>query len=679
MLDCVRPTMSNDERFSPGGGSGRAHQRPSQATTSSGYFAYRPTSPTPAGGPSFGRRVGIATEGRLSPGVSGPREHRGQSLSESLQGRLSRMNTQENVDFDRDSVGFSEAEEDDALLGSTTLDSGGQNRGLNAEDDDEDYPSPAAEEADALRASREFNEDDPLTLKDRQLLLNAEHPFGLPLWKPALYKKSRTVTRNAETALHSVPGAAERHLSLGNILWTVLFGWWLALACIILSAPLFVLEFMVDPKKRHTSVLFGLGWYIFFPFGKYVEGDLELLGKSYDLGRGESDVDDIEGDNEAESNTPTINHRNRATRESQSTIRSPRRQNSDMISPTDSWNGGLVNERTSLAASSSFRSYGATPVNSFASVTRGKIPAPSSQIGSWIANVFFWIFLVLILTPLMIITSVNCWVMVFPIPMAKLNWELLTHLYTHPLALRFRQAPLPLIIPQVPSQDGTGDTSGSNFTIKQTRLAIGNPAPSGRPRSTVLLCTYKAMGLQYYKYTVGGVNILFVNTLPIVFLVILDGFFLLPWVEKQQERGKYVIPLLASLANRGVIFVCSLTSVIPLSYFIGMAVASISAQSSIGMGAVINATFGSIIEIILYAIALTQWKGALVEGSIIGSILAGVLLMPGLSMISSALKKKESKFNARSASVTSTMLVMAMIGTLAPTIFYQTYGNVRRT
>ncbi len=37
------------------------------------------------------------------------------------------------------------------------------------------------------------------------------------------------------------------------------------------------------------------------------------------------------------------------------------------------------------------------------------------------------------------------------------------------------------------------------------------------------------------------------------------------------------------------------------------------------MGAVINATFGSIIEIILYAIALTQNKGHLVEGSIVGS------------------------------------------------------------
>ena len=95
------------------------------------------------------------------------------------------------------------------------------------------------------------------------------------------------------------------------------------------------------------------------------------------------------------------------------------------------------------------------------------------------------------------------------------------------------------------------------------------------------------------------------------------------------------------------------------------------------MGAVINATFGSIIEIILYAIALTQGKGHLVEGSIVGSMLAGVLLMPGMSMCSGAIRRKEQRFNAKSAGITSMLLIMAFIGTLTPTLFYQTYGSVR--
>lgn len=136
--------------------------------------------------------------------------------------------------------------------------------------------------------------------------------------------------------------------------------------------------------------------------------------------------------------------------------------------------------------------------------------------------------------------------------------------------------------------------------------------PLSARRSKILLCTYRAIGLQYYKYTVGGVNILFVNTLPFVGFTIFDFFFLEPYVIKHPHlHGGF----LAWISSQSVIFVCALGSVIPLSYFIGMAVASISAQSSIGMGAVINATFGSIIEIILYAIALTQEKARLVEGS----------------------------------------------------------------
>ena len=169
---------------------------------------------------------------------------------------------------------------------------------------------------------------------------------------------------------------------------------------------------------------------------------------------------------------------------------------------------------------------------------------------------------------------------------------------------------------------------------------------------------------------------MFVNLMPIVFFVIFDGTVLLKIVEDYEERNQEVPPLLAAIASPGLIFVLSLASVIPLSYFIGMAVASISAQSSIGMGAVINATFGSVIEVILYGIALSQRKGHLVEGSIVGSLLAGVLLMPGVSMCSSALRRKEQKFNAKSAGVTSMMLIMAIIGTLTPTLFYQTYGNV---
>jgi len=123
------------------------------------------------------------------------------------------------------------------------------------------------------------------------------------------------------------------------------------------------------------------------------------------------------------------------------------------------------------------------------------------------------------------------------------------------------------------------------------------------------------------------------------------------------------------------LFTAALASIIPLAYFIGQAVASISAQSSMGLGAAINAFFSTIVEVFLYCVALKQGKGQLVEGSIIGSIFAGILFLPGLSMCFGAIKRKTQRFNAKSAGVTSTMLLFAVIAAFGPTLFYQIYGT----
>jgi len=45
-------------------------------------------------------------------------------------------------------------------------------------------------------------------------------------------------------------------------------------------------------------------------------------------------------------------------------------------------------------------------------------------------------------------------------------------------------------------------------------------------------------------------------------------------------------------------------------------------------------------------------------------------------MCDGAVRRKEQRFNVKSAGVTSIMLIMAIIGTLAPTLFYQTFDNV---
>ncbi|KAF8517407.1 hypothetical protein BU17DRAFT_91863 [Hysterangium stoloniferum] len=564
------------------------------------------------------------------------------------------------------------------------------NEDVNADgSDDEEGDTPGAPGATdgappaeiAGLGEREFTEEDPLTLKDRQSLMNVEHPFGLPIWKPALYKKSRTVTRDAETEVHSVPKATiDRHFIPGNAFWTIAFGWWLSILTFVIACLVWIIPY---GGCEYGRLLFGLAWYILWPFGKYVEGDTEedeadkVAGDedipaptaaterepsslSNSIPRGHSPIPESAHESDTSSGVPLTTH---------STI--------STITPghthqqATSWNSSAANERTGLLSRGHVDAYGTTDIDSHPK----KAPA-----GHWLGTVTFYLVFVCILAPILLLVTMICWALVVTIPMAKLNWELLTHLWSRPRNIRFRSAPPPTLVPTPPRPEMSAQPeSDTVYTVQRTRLSAGQaaPHPSADPRSTVLLCTYRAVGLRYYKYTVGGVNIMFINLLPVVFFVIFDGFVLLPLAERCEHAGTPLTGILGFLASRAFVFVLSLLSVIPLSYFIGMAVASISAQSSIGMGAVINATFGSIIEIILYGIALTQGKGPLVEGSIVGSLLAGVLLMPGLSMCSGALKKKEQKFNAKSAGVTSTMLIMAIIGVLTPTMFYQVYGNFK--
>jgi Ca2+:H+ antiporter len=99
--------------------------------------------------------------------------------------------------------------------------------------------------------------------------MNKQHPFGLPLWKPALYKKSRSVVRKANSALHSSPSSSsELFLNPGNILWSVLFGWWLALVIFLVSLPISVIP---SNGRLYGIVLRELSFYILWPFGRYVE------------------------------------------------------------------------------------------------------------------------------------------------------------------------------------------------------------------------------------------------------------------------------------------------------------------------------------------------------------------------------------------------------------------------
>jgi Ca2+:H+ antiporter len=490
-------------------------------------------------------------------------------------------------------------------------------------------PTPTASSEETVQADEEEEESgggggdddddadlsdaESFTLRDRQDAINVTHPFGIRIWKPALYKKGRSVQNKAEEDIHSSPGLyVSRWLMIFNFGWTLVFGWWLALIAATGSLLCALLGFN-ESCKEYSHLLFHLAVYLFYPFGKYVKlmQDDAYLEEDEGEGRSISEYEQWQNGDIEEGRLffgPT-------TGASSSLI--GRRRNS-----VDSSGG----ETTSLLGRDGRANVDTTDTTNTKRRLFGR--------GEWnIGRVIFFLFFYGVLTPAIFLVAGFCWFLVFTIPMGKTVLLLFDHLRRHPLALSFH------------SDNGN----------------VRRPGES----SSILLCTYRAVGTKYWKYTIDGTNIFLINLLGLVAFTIFDYFVLAESLEIKNW-----------LTDQFFLFILALLSIIPLAYFIGQAVASISAQSSMGVGATINAFFSTIVEVFLYCVALKQGKSQLVEGSIIGSIFAGILFLPGLSMCFGALKRKTQRFNVRSAGVTSTMLLFAVIGAFGPTLFYQIYGSV---
>jgi Ca2+:H+ antiporter len=450
------------------------------------------------------------------------------------------------------------------------------------------------------------------TLKARQQAINRTHPFGIRIWKPALYKKSRSVEKTAEGDIHSSPGGyVSPMLFLTNLIWSLFFGWWLALVSLTAAMACFFFAYS-SSAVAYGRVFAGLSRYLFYPFGSFVLLQTDEIYAEEDEGEGRS-ISEYEQWQSGDLEHGRLFFGPRRDR----SLVGRRRNSVDSAGEQDSLLGRPQRgqREDSGLNHSKRRLFGR---------------------GEWtLGRVVFFVFFYFLVGPLMLMVSLICWLLVFWIPMGRVTITLVSHLRRHPLALSFH--------------------SDSTYARSST---AGSP-------SSILLCTYRAAGTRYWKYTVDGTNIFLINLLGVVIFVIADYFILAGMLGMKNW-----------LTHPGLIFTLALLSIIPLAYFIGQAVASISAQSSMGLGAAINAFFSTIVEVYLYCVALTEGKSQLVEGSIIGSIFVGILFLPGLSMCFGAFARKTQRFNVRSAGVTSTMLLFAVVAAFGPTLFYQVYGSV---
>uniref|UniRef100_UPI00398F8D2C cation/H+ exchanger protein 1 isoform X2 n=1 Tax=Pristiophorus japonicus TaxID=55135 RepID=UPI00398F8D2C len=407
---------------------------------------------------------------------------------------------------------------------------------------------------------------------EAQKLAN-NYKFGFKKWKSHVTERPWEDRSAIVKELYSDLNVIKHSGSLvtcGNLLYVLLFGWWVALLYLLIAVIMFVTIVGVPYGKLCCS----LAGYYFWPFGKVIQKPFLYARKSSVRFYGEG--------------IPEVT---------------------------------AVETTTLLGVTEK--------------VEDAPLETPAETKYWHRPSTYVWL---LLGYPFLVLAhglaSFVAWILVITIPVAKLNGRAITIiLLIPPEQLQIRQP-------------------------KRTEVPLDGE---------VVLCCYHAVNFYYYKYTVVGINVFAVNLLPLVIVALVLGY--------ADTENHY--------ASSPVKFALSIMAIIPLSYYIGMAIASISAQSNFAVGAVVNATFGSITELTFYITALIKGSNKgnkcyeeVVKSALTGTLLGCVLFIPGISMVIGGCKHQEQRFNSRSAGISSALLFISVGGVFAPTLFSKAYGSL---
>jgi Ca2+:H+ antiporter len=124
-----------------------------------------------------------------------------------------------------------------------------------------------------------------------------------------------------------------------------------------------------------------------------------------------------------------------------------------------------------------------------------------------------------------------------------------------------------------------------------------------------------------------------------------------------------------------VIFAASALGIIPTAALMGRATEELAARSGPGIGGLLNVTFGNAPELIIALFALSQGLQEVVKASIVGSIIGNMLLVLGAAMLAGGIGRERQRFSRTSASIQTTMLMLASGALIMPAIFELVEGK----
>jgi Ca2+:H+ antiporter len=134
-----------------------------------------------------------------------------------------------------------------------------------------------------------------------------------------------------------------------------------------------------------------------------------------------------------------------------------------------------------------------------------------------------------------------------------------------------------------------------------------------------------------------------------------------------------------------IVFLCAALAIVPVASLIVRSTEQIAARTGDAIGGLLNATFGNAPELIIAFVALRSGFTDMVRASLIGAILANLLLGLGLAFLLGGFRYHTQEFNPRAAGMQASMMMLAVISMMVPgayhtlvteeTLHYERYLN----
>jgi Ca2+:H+ antiporter len=123
-----------------------------------------------------------------------------------------------------------------------------------------------------------------------------------------------------------------------------------------------------------------------------------------------------------------------------------------------------------------------------------------------------------------------------------------------------------------------------------------------------------------------------------------------------------------------IIFFSAALSIIPIAALIVQSTEQLAERTGDAIGGLLNATFGNAPELIISFVALRAGYLSMVRASLVGAIIANLLLALGLSFLLGGFRNHDQRFNPLATRTYSTMMFVAAVSMAIPSAFSRVFA-----